>query len=56
MLPEANNQIKVVEESKNNGMTMITGKYTFSGTHSFGITHKIGEKTLKNQSALWYKV
>lgn len=41
-------QIKVMGKSQSNEMTMITGKYKFPGTYSFGITHKIGGK---NQSA-----
>lgn len=34
---------KFYEEIKNNEMTMIIGKYEFSGTDSFGIIHKMGE-------------
>lgn len=37
-------EAKFVGKSKNNAMTMITGKVYFSETFSFEITHNIGGK------------
>lgn len=35
-------QINLMGKSKNNEMTLILGKYKFSGIYFFGIIHKVG--------------